>query len=121
MREPVRLKPGVQRRSIAPKRAEQLLRLEHTVARRVTEADTASAALKAVMRAVCEAQDWDCGRFFRVDQEANLLRFAESWAKRGAQFDRYVELSHSVTYKPGVGIAGRVWQSGNAIWVADMT
>ncbi|TMG77702.1 MAG: PAS domain S-box protein, partial [Betaproteobacteria bacterium] len=47
------------------KRAEQLLQLEHTVARAVTEADSASAALKAVIRAVCEAQDWECGRFFR--------------------------------------------------------
>ena len=82
MRESARIRPGIPRRVVAPKRAEQLLRLEHTVARCVTEADSASAALKAVIRAVCEAQDWECGRFFRVDEEAGVLRFAECWAKK---------------------------------------
>src|SRR5262245_35612662 len=112
MSESARLKPGIARRTIAPKRAEQLLRLEHTVARCVTETDSVSAALKAVIRAVCEAQDWDCGRFFRPDEEQGLLRLAESWAKPGPQFDLYVERSRKVTYAPGQGIAGRVWQSG---------
>src|SRR5262245_20522221 len=121
MRESARLKPGISRRTIAPKRAELLLRLEHTVALCVTEADSASDALKAVIRAVCEAQDWECGRYFRVDEEAGLLRFAESWAKPGPQFDLYMKRSHDLTYKPGVGIAGKVWQSGEAIWVADVT
>ncbi|TMG76045.1 MAG: EAL domain-containing protein [Betaproteobacteria bacterium] len=103
------------------KRAEQLLRLEHTVARAVTEADSASAALKAVIRAVCEAQDWECGRFFRVDDEAGVLRFAESWNKPGPQFDLYIERSREVVYTPGVGLAGMVWQSGAPMWVADIT
>ncbi|HYS74930.1 MAG TPA: PAS domain-containing protein, partial [Burkholderiales bacterium] len=55
---------GLARRITQRKRAEQLLWLEHTVARSVTEADSVAAALKAVIRAVCEAQDWECGRFF---------------------------------------------------------
>jgi len=120
MRETARIRPGIPRRVVAPKRAEQLLRLEHTVARCVTEAESASAALKAVIRAVCVAQDWECGRFFRVDEEAGMLRFAESWAKPGPQFALYIERSHDVTYKPGVGIAGKVWQSGEPLWVADI-
>src|SRR5882724_7353524 len=65
------------------KRADELLRLEHTVARAVTEADSVAAALKAVIRTVCEAQDWECGRFFRVDDEAGALHFAEFWSKPG--------------------------------------
>src|SRR5690349_20335204 len=121
MRESARIRPGVPRRVVAPKRAEQLLRLEHTVARCVTEADSASAALKAVIRAVCEAQDWECGRFFRVDEDAGVLRFSESWAKPGPQFKLYVERSRDVTYKPGIGIAGKVWQSGEPMWVSDVT
>src|SRR5882672_5967236 len=60
---------GLARRITQRKRAEQLLWLEHTVARSVTEADSVAAALKAVIRTVCEAQDWACGRFVRVDHE----------------------------------------------------
>ncbi|TMH40427.1 MAG: PAS domain S-box protein, partial [Betaproteobacteria bacterium] len=112
---------GLARRITQRKRAEQLLRLEHTVARSVTEADSVAAALKAVIRTVCEAQDWECGRFFRVDDEAGALRFAEAWSKPGPQFDRYIEHSRKVAYIPGVGLAGKVWQSGEPMWVADIT
>jgi diguanylate cyclase (GGDEF)-like protein/PAS domain S-box-containing protein len=117
MREPTRLKPA---RPVAPKRAEQLLRLEHTVARCVAEADTASAALTAAIQAVCEALHWDCGRFFRVDEEAGVLRFAEFWSKPGPQFTLYIERSRRVTYTPGIGIVGIVWKTGEPLWVADV-
>ncbi|HTQ76305.1 MAG TPA: EAL domain-containing protein [Burkholderiales bacterium] len=120
MRESARLKPGIPRRPPSPKRAEQLLRLEHAVALCVSEADSVSAGLKAAIRAVCEALDWDCGRFFRIDEEARVLRFAEFWAKPGPQFDLYIERSRKVTYAPGVGILGAVWQSGQPLWVADV-
>jgi len=112
---------GLARRITQRKRAEQLLWLEETVARAVTEADSVAAALKAVIRAVCEAQDWECGRFFRVDDEAGAMHFAESWSKPGPQFDLYIERSRKVVYTPGVGLAGRVWQSGEPMWVADVT
>src|SRR6266436_7478159 len=112
---------GLARRVTKRKRAEQLLWLEHTVARSVTEADSVAAALKAVIRAVCEAQDWECGRFFRVDDEAGALHFAEFWSKPGPQFDLYIERSHKVIYTRGVGLAGKVWQSGEPMWVADIT
>src|SRR5438874_747595 len=112
---------GLARRITKRKRAEQLLWLEHTVARSVTEADSVAAALKAVIRTVCEAEDWECGRFFRVDDEAGALRFAEAWSKPGPQFDLYIERSRKVAYIPGVGLAGKVWQSGEPLWVADVT
>jgi len=111
MRESARLKPGVQRRSLSPKRAEQLLRLEHAVARCVMEADSVSPGLKAVIRVVCEALDWDCGRFFRVDEEAEVLRFDEFWTKPGPKFDLYIEGSRKVTYEPGVGLLGTTWKT----------
>jgi len=105
----------------ARKRAEELLKLEHEVARAITEADSVSTALKAVIRAVCEAQGWECGRYYRPDLQAGVLRFAEAWAKAGPEFDIYVERFRSITYAPGVGLLGRVWQSEQPIWVADLT
>ena len=105
----------------ARKRAEELLKLEHAVARAITEADSVSGALKAVIRAVCEAQGWECGRYYRPDLQAGVLRFAEAWAKSGPQFDVYVERFRRITYAPGVGLLGRVWQSEQPIWVADLT
>ena len=121
MRESARIRPAISRRPVAPKRAEQLLRLEHTVALCVAEADSVSTALKAVIRAACEALDWECGRFFRVDEDAGVLRFAEAWAKPDSPLDVLLERSRELTYKPGVGIVGIVWQSGEPMWVPDVS
>jgi diguanylate cyclase (GGDEF)-like protein/PAS domain S-box-containing protein len=104
----------------ARKRAEQLLRLEHTVARSIAEASNVSEAIKAVIRIVCEAQGWDCGRYFRADDKAGVLRFAEYWTKPGPSYDVYIERSRDVTYARGVGLTGIVWESREPVWVSDI-
>jgi diguanylate cyclase (GGDEF)-like protein/PAS domain S-box-containing protein len=102
-------------------RAEQLLRLEHMVARCLSESDSAAAALKAVIRAICETQGWECGRYFRVDNEAGVLRFTEFWSVPDAMVERFIEGSRDVVFAQGVGLTGWVWQSGQPLWVADLS
>ncbi len=112
---------GIARDVTTSMRAEQLLRLEHLVARCLADANNASAALKAVIRAVCETQGWQCGRYFRVDNEAGVLRFAESWSVLDAAVERFIEGSRDMVFAPGVGLTGGVWQSGQPLWVADLS
>ena len=100
-------------------RADQLLRLEHTVSRCLADADDASGGVQAVIRTVCETQNWERGSYWRVDDTAGVLRFGESWNMAGAEFARYTESSRNVVFAPGVGLVGRVWQSGEPLWVAD--
>src|SRR6266851_3998529 len=102
------------------KRAEELLRLEHTVTRSLAEAETAAATVQAAIRAVCETEGWECGRYLRVDERAGLLRCVEVWGIQTEGIQRFLESSRSVTYAPGAGLAGRVWQSGQPLWLADV-
>jgi diguanylate cyclase (GGDEF)-like protein/PAS domain S-box-containing protein len=104
----------------ARKREEQLLALEHAVTRTLSEADTAAAGLKAVLRTVCEAEGWELGRYFAGDDKAGVLRFGEAWGVPDEEIERFIEMSRTLTYAPGAGLAGRVWQSGEALWVADV-
>jgi PAS domain S-box-containing protein len=103
------------------KRAELLLGLEFTVARRLADAATAAAALQAVIRAVCETQDWECGRYFCMDQSADVLRFAASWGIQSAVVEQFLEKSRGMVFRPGAGLAGRVYQSGQPLWVLNGT
>jgi diguanylate cyclase (GGDEF)-like protein/PAS domain S-box-containing protein len=112
---------GIARDVTSSTHARQLLRLEHLVASCLAGAGDPSATLKAVMRAVCETQQWQCGRYFRVDQEAGVLRFAESWCMPDATVERFISGSRGVVFAPGVGLTGRVWESGSALWVADLS
>jgi diguanylate cyclase (GGDEF)-like protein/PAS domain S-box-containing protein len=104
----------------ARKRDEQLLALEHAVTRTLAEADTAAAGLKAVLRTVCETEGWELGRYFAADDKAGVLRFGEAWGVPDQEIERFIVMSRTLTYGPGAGLAGRVWQSGEPLWVADI-
>ncbi len=102
------------------KRAEELLRLEHTVTRSLAEAETAAAAVQGAIRAVCETESWECGRYLRADERAGVLRCVEAWGIPTEAIERFLTSSRGVTYAPGAGLAGRVWQSGQPLWLADV-
>src|SRR5256714_14029194 len=86
-----------------------------------SSADSASIGLKAIIRAICESEGWDVGRYFRADEKAGVLRFSQAWSPAGSDIERFIEKSLDIRYAPGVGPAGQVWQSGQPLWVADIT
>lgn len=96
---------------------EHLLRLEYSVARCLADADNTAAALKAVIRTVCETQQWACGQYFRLDPAASVLTLAESWGLPVPAVQQFMEKSRGAVFRPGAGLAGRVYQSGQPLWV----
>jgi diguanylate cyclase (GGDEF)-like protein/PAS domain S-box-containing protein len=111
---------GVGRDITAQKRTEQLLRLEHGITRGIAEAGSIPESLKAMLRGIGEAEGWDCADFWRVDEAAWVLRRFERWTAPGidAAF-RMKGRPGEVALKPGVGLAGAVWQTGEPLWIAD--
>ena len=111
---------GVGKDITARKRAERLSLLEYTVTRSLAAAEDFATGVKAAIRAVCEAEGWECGRYFRADARAGTMRMEVAWGVAHEAVQRYIEGSRELTYAPGVGIAGRVWQSGEPLWVPDL-
>jgi len=102
------------------KRAGQLQALEHAVNRSLAGAGNATAAVQAAIRAICETEGWECGRYFHPDEKAGVMRFGVAWSVPNEAVDRYIAGSRDITYAPGVGLMGRVWQSGQPLWVSDL-
>src|SRR5258708_11972376 len=84
-------------------------------------AGSARGARRGGIRAICETEGWECGRYFRPDSEAGVLRFGESWGIQDPAIQEFLERSREIVYRPDVGLMGRVWQSGRPLWVADLT
>ena len=103
------------------KRAELLLRLEFAVARCLADAATTASALQSVIRVICETQGWDCGRYFSLDRSAGVLRFDGSWGVPAAVVEEFLEKSRGMVFRPGAGLAGRVCESGQPLWIVDGT
>src|SRR5437667_103814 len=110
---------GIGRDITEQKRAEQRLRLEHAVTRVLAEADSVSSALQGVLRAICQAEGWDCGRYFGLDAHAGVMRMQESWSVGTPEVERFVADSPHLALTPGPGLVGTTWASGEPLWVPD--
>jgi diguanylate cyclase (GGDEF)-like protein/PAS domain S-box-containing protein len=99
---------GVGRDVTLQKRAENMLRLEHEVARSLAAAEDTASGLKAVIVALCEAESWDAGRYYRVDSASGQLHFQDGWCVNEPSLDHFIERSR------------QVWQSGKAVWSSDL-
>jgi diguanylate cyclase (GGDEF)-like protein/PAS domain S-box-containing protein len=111
---------GIGKEITARKRDESLLKLEHTVARQLTDAASAADGLRAVMRAICETEAWDCARYFRWDEAAGRLRFHEYWTSlHGDPIEDLIAKSRDLAYVPGNGLIGMAFQSEQPLWVSD--
>ena len=100
--------------------SEALLRLQHGVTRCLAEAKSVTAAVKSVLRVVCTTRGWDCGRFFAVDEALGELVCTESWGRNRAVLRAFMRNSRGLRMARGAGLAGRVWQTGKPLWVADV-
>ena len=110
---------GVGRDVTEGKRSEQMLRLEHEVARLLAASEDATGGLKNVIRVVCETESFACGRYFRV--EGDVLRFHDAWAAPEAAVKPFLDRSRSLVFRTGEGLTGTAWQSGEPVWSADIT
>jgi diguanylate cyclase (GGDEF)-like protein/PAS domain S-box-containing protein len=104
----------------ARRHAERLQSLQYSVTHSIAESESAAAAIVTVIRTVCETERWECGRYFRWDDQAGLLRFGESWGVPELAIQQFLERAKEIVYRPGDGLIGRVWQSGQPLWVADV-
>ena len=111
---------GVASDVTAQHRAAHLLALEHAVTRCLAEADDAAGALRTVLRTICEAEGWESGRYFHLDAAAGLMRLREAWTS-DAGLRLYNEASRTVAFEHGAGLVGRVWASGEPLWVSDVS
>jgi diguanylate cyclase len=101
-------------------RSEILLRLEHAVARALGSAQDMAAGLDAVLRIVCESQHWEIARYWQADDAAGVLRLAAQWHAPGMDSAVLDPAARVQALRKGEGLAGRVWESPQPMWVPDL-
>lgn len=103
------------------KRADRRLRTEFAVTRVLAERPPVVEAAPRLLEAVGECLGWELGELWLVDLDANVLRHAASWHSPALDCAEFTAFSRQLTFSPGVGIPGRVWASGDPMWVPDVT
>jgi len=102
------------------KRAEERLRVQHTVAQILAEAATIEEATPRILLAMGDCLGWDVGVLWRVDREAEALRCVELWHKASIAVPEFERVSREFTFGPGFGLPGRVWSSLEPEYIPDV-
>jgi PAS domain S-box-containing protein len=97
-----------------------LLRVEHAVA--ITLAETASSAetYRNVLAAIGTTLDWPIGAAWELGPSGEALHCVEVWEAAGEHATQFRMLTEHLTLAPGEGLPGRVWLSGESVWIADV-
>jgi PAS domain S-box-containing protein len=111
---------GILRDISERKRAEQRLAAQFAATRVLAESPELSAAMPRILRAICENLGWLIGQAWIVDEENNVLRFLDAWASPAMKGSEFETLSRRTMLPMGVGLPGRIWESREAAWIADV-
>jgi len=107
------------------KQAESLQAMEHNVTRVLAEAETLAEAIPDIIRIICETLGWHCGARWTVDHDAKLLRCGENWGIDTPEIQEFIAANTKRTLDPedkrGQGFARRVYNTGQPVWVTDVT
>ena len=87
------------------------------VVRALRGAASSSAAAQAALDAVRESFGWAYGSYWRIDPDANVLRFAVESGDAGPEFRK---VTQAASFAAGVGLSGRAWRSRDLVFVPDI-
>ena len=96
------------------------LTAEYLTARALVDAATFTDAAPRILEAICRTLGWEHGAFWSVDRRANALRCEYIWTNQPESFREFEALSRSITLARGVGLPGRVWDTGEPAWIPDV-
>lgn len=103
------------------RQAERRLASQYAVTRVLSESITLEQAVPKIIQAVGESLEWDLGVFWRLEKQSGTLRCLNHWQVETGVTDAFITGVQSQVFKPGVGLPGRILESGSPVWVRDVT
>jgi PAS domain S-box-containing protein len=102
------------------RRAERRLASQYAVTRVLADAATLDDAVPKTIQAIGESLEWELGVFWKVDRQAGVLRCVDVWKAKACVAEEFILSTRENCLKPGIGLPGRVWESGQPTWISDV-
>lgn len=84
----------------------------------LAEATSLNEALPKLLAALCQGMSWEMGELWQSPDDR--LHRTSIWHRDTKALTEFAALKQSITFAPGEGIPGQVWQTGKPIWVQDV-
>lgn len=103
------------------KQREHRLALQLVVSQIVGENASSDVASMRILEALCVSQGWDMAVKWSVNEEEKQLEFSAAWAAPGRRAETFIQESMGVRLPLGGDLAGRAWEEGHPVWLADLS
>lgn len=104
----------------ARKETERRLYAQYAITRVLAESETLREATPRLLQTVGDTLDWPVGAIWRVDQANDVIRCVDVWAAPGLSVEEFVNQTRETALPPGRGLPGRVWETGESVWIVDV-
>jgi len=102
-------------------RTERLLLLQIATSHALAESDDLRTATPKIVQAICELTGWDVGTIWTVDREVRKLKSVDVWHAPETDVPEFEAVTRRIRFAPGIGLAGRVWKTGEPTYISDVT
>jgi PAS domain S-box-containing protein len=102
------------------RRSDQRRDLQYAVTRLVAECDSVDKALRETARCICQTLNWKAGFAWTRNPAQDVLRFRQAWNAPETDIAQLQNASKDDPVPRGLGLPGRVWESGEGIWVENV-
>jgi PAS domain S-box-containing protein len=102
-------------------KANRVLELEYDVTRILAESTAPGEAAPKILEAICRVTGWGIGAIWNVDEASARLRCQEVWHPVSIKATAFEAQTLQHTFRRNEGLPGRVWASGEAQWITDIS
>jgi PAS domain S-box-containing protein len=109
---------GAQRADL--QQAHRVLELENEITAILADTATPQEAAPRILRAICRSTGFSLGAIWDLDPQTHVLHCADVWHEADPPALAFTAATSATVFPPGEGLPGRVLQSGEAHWIADL-
>jgi signal transduction histidine kinase/integral membrane sensor domain MASE1/ActR/RegA family two-component response regulator len=107
--------------AIAERRTAECRRAaDFLVTQALNESPTLATAAPRILAGIRESLGWDVGAIWIPERGGERLRCLDVSSDPGLARTPFVEATRERSFEPGIGVPGRVWQSGQPLWISDV-
>ncbi|GJL62468.1 MAG: hypothetical protein NPIRA04_11220 [Nitrospirales bacterium] len=101
--------------------AESRLSVQHRVTKILSESSSLDEAVKPILHTICTDLEWQIGTFWLPLRDISQLTCVETYEDVHGSHPRFITASLNSNFSLAEGLVGRVWESGKAAWIDDVT
>ncbi len=105
---------------IEHKKDEKRLTLKYAITYILSESDDLKETLTKTLKVICEYNEWGIGEIWFIDKVTNTLRLGSIWHNPSWHIKEFETVSREIGFQKGRGLPGRVWETGQPSWIADV-